>query len=138
MRAVKRDLNRILNVLRYFIEQRGYTQLEVQETLGWGRSYISQLLKQHKALRFDQILLVLNVINVDPGEFWAEVYPPHQVRAFNRRPRGRGRGASIQSGTIDSIELQPLRTLLNAVVKTLTDKQLITTEDFEAAVERFK
>ena len=36
MQKVERDLERILNRLRSAIRERGYTQYEVQETLGWG------------------------------------------------------------------------------------------------------
>ncbi len=74
MRTVDRDLDRILNRLRNAIRERGYTHLEVQETLGWGRSYISQLLSRQKAVRIDQVLAILNVIDVKPADFWAEIY----------------------------------------------------------------
>ncbi len=74
MRKIDRELDRILTLLRNVIRQKGFTQLEVQEALGWGRSYISQLLTKQKSLRVEQILLVLNVINVKPAEFWGEIY----------------------------------------------------------------
>ena len=54
MRRVDRDLDRILTLLRNRIRERGFNQLEVQEALGWGRSYISQLLTQQKSLRIDR------------------------------------------------------------------------------------
>ncbi len=38
MRKVERDLDRILTGLRNAIRERGFTQLEAQEVLGWGRS----------------------------------------------------------------------------------------------------
>ncbi len=53
--------------------QRGYTQLEVQQELGWGRSYISQLVTKQKSPRVEQVLLILGVIGVDPAEFFAEL-----------------------------------------------------------------
>ncbi len=71
---IDRDLDRILTALRNRIRERGYTQMEVQEALGWGRSYISQLLTRQKTLRFEQILQILNVIHLDPAEFWDEIY----------------------------------------------------------------
>ena len=57
MRAVERDLDRILSLLRNRIRERGFTQLEVQETLGWGRSYISQLVTRQKSLRVEHVLM---------------------------------------------------------------------------------
>ena len=37
MQNTARDLDRHLTLLRNRIRQRGFTQLEVQEALGWGR-----------------------------------------------------------------------------------------------------
>ena len=39
-----------------------------------GRSYISQLLTKQKSLRVEQVLLILNVIGVEPRRFFAELY----------------------------------------------------------------
>ena len=74
MRKVDRDLARILTVLQHTIRRRGFTQLEVQEALGWGRSSISLLMTRQKPLRVDQLLRILKVIGVEPGEFWGEVF----------------------------------------------------------------
>ena len=72
--TVERELESVLTLLRNKIRERGFTQLEVQEALGWGRSYISQLLTKQKSLRIEQVLLILNVIGVDPSEFFGELY----------------------------------------------------------------
>ena len=71
---LEKEIDRILTLLRNKIRERGYTQLEVQEKLGWGRSYISQLLTKQKTLRVEQILSILETIDVDPREFYAELY----------------------------------------------------------------
>ncbi len=74
MVRVQREVDRYLTLLRNKIRERGFTQLQVQEALGWGRSYISQLLTRQKALRIEQVLLILSVIGVDPREFFGEIY----------------------------------------------------------------
>ena len=56
----------MLMVLRSKIRGRGLTQLEVQDRLGWGRSYISQLVTRQKSLRVEQLVLILEVIGVEP------------------------------------------------------------------------
>ena len=38
MLSVDRELDRVLTLLRNKIRERGFTQLEVQEALSWGRS----------------------------------------------------------------------------------------------------
>ena len=63
--AVEKEVDRVLNLLRAKIHERGYTQLKVQRALGWGRTYISQLFRKQKSLRFDQILQILEVVEID-------------------------------------------------------------------------
>jgi len=74
MSSIEKEVDRILTLLRNKIRERGFTQLEVQEKLNWGRSYISQLLTKQKSLRVEQVLLILETIKVDPKEFYAELY----------------------------------------------------------------
>jgi transcriptional regulator with XRE-family HTH domain len=62
-----REVERILLHLQHAIRDQGFTQLQVQEALGWGRSYISQLPTRQKSVRLDQVLSILGVIGVDPG-----------------------------------------------------------------------
>ncbi len=74
MHTVERELGRTLRLLRSTIFACGTTQLEVQEPLGWGRSYISQLLTKQKELRVEQVLLILKVLGVAPEDFYTELY----------------------------------------------------------------
>ena len=74
MPNVEKDLDRILAHLRGVIEDRGFTQIEVQNVLGWGPGYISQLVMKQKGLRFDKLLMILNVVGVDPGVFFDRIY----------------------------------------------------------------
>ena len=60
--------------------------MKLQEVLGWGSSYISQLLTRQKALRIEPVLMILNVIGETPQAFFAELYPaarqPDDVRQW--------------------------------------------------------
>ncbi len=136
-RNVDRDLSRILTLLRHRIRERGFTQLEVQATMGWGRSYISQLLTQQKSIRIDQVLQILKVINVDPADFWSEIYPggrfgEHRpVRpAREAAPSPFPDSADVESG------LRRIRILYDGIVWVLTHKNLISADALEAAIER--
>ena len=136
-----RDLDRILTALRNRIRECGLTQLEVQEALGWGRSYISQLLTKQKTLRIEQILLILNVIGLDPAEFWAEVYQFGQFGEVQEtRPSHSAPALFDALDDDDSMLTQARRiqSLLKALVTVLAEKNLITTGEFDAAVERFR
>ncbi len=112
----------------------------MQEALGWGRSYISQLLTKQKTLRIEQILLILNVIGVDPAEFWAEVYRYGEFGAVQEQRPSRSAPALFDALDDDSMSTQARRiqSLLKAVVTVLAEKNLITTGEFDAAVERFR
>ncbi len=123
MKQVERDTNRCLTLLRNKIREKGFTQLEVQAVLGWGRSYISQLFTGTKKLRIEQVLLILNVIEVDPAQFFGELYDlPGPGRQDLGAPEARL-----------PIELERAQSQLKAMVQLLLDKRIITSIDLKAA-----
>ena len=140
-RTVDRDLYRIITALRNRIRAQGYTQLEVQEVLGWGRSYISQLLTRQKALRIEQILQILLVINVAPADFFDEIYPFGDAFSPARpQPARPGRRRAKSSPAYDDLRngLRRLRRSYDGIVRVLIRKNLITEDDLAAAVARFR
>ena len=74
MRDVEEDLVRIRETLRRDIRDRGFTQTEVQEALGWGRNSVSELLNAKKPMRMDQVLRILDAIGVRHADFFGEVF----------------------------------------------------------------
>ncbi|MEM7350847.1 MAG: helix-turn-helix transcriptional regulator [Acidobacteriota bacterium] len=149
MVVLEREIERVLTLLRNKIRERGFTQLEVQEALAWGRSYISQLLTKQKSLRVEQVLLILNVIGVDPGEFYAELYqlsPVDKMRSVEDYSDGRYRSASYNPSSIAEVSdpgmtgefsrsFQELRSLLRGLVRLLVDKNLINVDELTTAVK---
>ncbi len=123
------EVDRYLTLLRNKIRERGFTQLQVQESLGWGRSYISQLLTKQKALRVEQVLLVLSVIGIDPREFFNELYATSFVRAV-AAPR-----ASPEEKARLRRELENLRAMVHGLADLLLGEKLISAEDLSIAVE---
>ena len=124
MWPLEAELDRCLTLIRNKIRAQGFTQLEVQEALGWGRSYISQLLTKQKALRVEQVLLILDVIDVDAAEFFAELYPGPGLRpglSFDARRPARWP------------ELEELRAELKALVEVLIQKGIVTGGDVGSA-----
>ncbi len=125
---VQHEVDRFLTLLRNKIHERGFTQLEVQAALGWGRSYISQLLTRQKALRIEQVLLILGVIDIPAAEFFAELYATAPYRSFGSH----GAAAHPKADTAESVA--KLRAELNGMVDLLLEKKLITAEELSAAV----
>ncbi len=141
MRTVERDLDRVLTRLRNVIRERGFTQLEVQEVLGWGRSYISQLLTKQKTLRVEQIVMILNVISVEPKDFWAEIYQfgPFGAAGTTRRRKGSARASlpSLDEAT-PGADMRRIELLYEGIVNVLKRKDLIATAELADAIARAK
>lgn len=149
MSSAEKELDRVLTLLRNKIRERGFTQLEVQESLAWGRSYISQLLTKQKSLRVEQVLLILEVIGVEPGEFFGELYQyPHsgaRVRGVEygetRRPRNAYEPSAVAEtpSTYDGADVaknfEGVRSLLRGLVLLLVDKNLINVDELTVSVK---
>ncbi len=126
---VEGEIDRLLSLLRDKISQRGFTQMEVQDALGWGRSYISQLLTKQKSARIDQVLAILRVIGVEPQAFFAELYGPAPGAGQRRRlPAPTSRQLPAE---------EPMRThqLIRGLVDVLLSKGLISRQELSKAVE---
>ncbi len=149
MRIVESEIDRVLTLLRNKIREQGFTQLEVQEALSWGRSYISQLLTKQKSLRVEQILLILNVIGVDPGEFYSELYhqaAPERMRALEEYAERGYRSAPYSGSAVNEVadlalpgdfnrSFHELRSLLRGLVRLLVDKSVINVDELTSAVK---
>ena len=133
MRQIESELQRVLTLLRNKIRQRGFTQLEVQEVLGWGRSYISQLLTRQKSLRIEQVLLILKVIGVDPREFFGELFGWPEAPYAASKPALAPLESSVSEAQQRSA--QGLRAELFGLVGLLIEKQVITGEELRSAIE---
>lgn len=132
---IEKEVDRILTLLRNKIRERDFTQLDVQDKLEWGRSYISQLLTKQKSLRVEQVLAILDVISIDPSDFFAELYR-----------WGTPEAAGAQSGGAPSVSFDPareeelrqridqLQASIDRVSRLLMEKRLISLEELEGAV----
>ncbi|MCP3959080.1 MAG: helix-turn-helix domain-containing protein [bacterium] len=137
MRNVHREIDRILAHLRTVVHDRGSTQMEVQDALGWGSSYISQLLTRQKGLRLDQVLMILKVIDVDPATFFDQIYHFNDsVRSLRRSRitsspvRGTPNATALRAG------VRRLRLRLDRLVELLKQKGLISDIELAHAIEK--
>lgn len=145
MASMDKQVEQILTLLRNRIRQSGYTQIEVQRKLHWGRSYLSQLLNGKKALRVEQVLRILEVIGIPARDFYADLYqfprPEARIRNLDEYAQatvpGLGRFTEVLGG--DSKEEDPaenlhnfreLRAMVRAIVQLLVEKEIVSMEDF--------
>ncbi len=68
------EVEEVLDLVGQIMRRQKRTQLEVQEELGWGRSYISQLMNSQKSFRLDQLFTLLDALKVRPAVFFSELY----------------------------------------------------------------
>ncbi len=133
MRQVDLEVDRYLALLRAKIREQGFTQLEVQQALSWGRFYISQILNRQKCLRYEQVLLILNVIGVDPAAFFAELYglegPP------GPRSRLGSSKAKVSSNGDLAREIGRVKATLQSLVGLLLGKRIVTGRDRRASMQ---
>ncbi len=101
----------------------------MQAELGWGRSYISQLLTRQKCLRMEQVLLILGVIGIQPAEFFSELYLAQPYGAEHLAPTS----GAVEAPVASSQGLRDLRALVHRLADCLINKEFITAEDLAAA-----
>ncbi len=105
-----------LTLLGRKIREQCFTELEIEDVLGWAKGHIRQLNLGLKGLHFDQVLSILGVIGVEPAAFFAELYsmPPRDVG-----PRG---------------ELAELSAMADGLVNLLVENERITAGELARAV----
>ncbi len=135
MVSVGKEVDRMLKLLREKIRDKGFTQLKVQEALGWGRTYISQLFRKQKSLRFDQILSILEVIDIDAGLFFAEFYAlPHPE--IDEDDRRYDRRALMYARRRPSPEIEELREIVDAMTRLLIQKGFLDPTELDEAFKQ--
>lgn len=146
---IEKEVDRILTLLRNKIRERGFTQLEVQEKLNWGRSYISQLLTKQKSLRVEQVLMILETINVNPKDFYAELYQfsrpdfrVHGMEGYAEAQFGEPliNPALLAEGAAESYtefyrNYRQLRAMVRGLVQLMVDKDIVSLEEIIAAAK---
>lgn len=132
--AVDKEVDRMLKLLREKIRDQGFTQLKVQQALGWGRTYISQLFRKQKSLRFDQILQILEVIEVDARDFFSEFYYLSNGEIGKLYPFSGTRPAVTQSWADEAVRAEGNQSVALGVARLLLDKGVITKEELDAVV----
>ncbi|MCP3960873.1 MAG: helix-turn-helix transcriptional regulator [bacterium] len=131
MHNVERQVDRVLTLLQDKIRGRGFTQLQIQDALGWGRSYISQLVTKQKSLRVEQVLLILQVIGIEPADFFGELY----LQGGVHRAGPWGGPPPVQTEQVEEIRhgLADTRAMLASLLQVLTERGVITRDDLAAA-----
>ena len=73
----------VLDHLRTVIRRSGRSQLDIQKTLGWGRSSISQIMTGQKRPTIPALFEILGELGVEASAFFLELYSSEIYAAVN-------------------------------------------------------
>ncbi len=111
---VESQVRKLQTLLERKIEERGYTQLEVEKAVGWEKGTLDRLLTGEVELSVKQAFMILGVIGVDPEAFFAELY-------------------GLASGALPA-ELAELKSVVGSVVNLLVKNGVVTADAVVSAV----
>lgn len=78
------ELERVLRHLRLVIFLSKLSQRDIEERLGFSRGHLSQILGGTVELKWWQLLAILSVLEIEPGDFFAELFPRRRHRTLER------------------------------------------------------
>ncbi len=71
MSQVEQELEALRKTIDTLIRKSGFTQQQLEEAIGWGRSFISQMVNDRKELRVEPILRILEKLGMTFSQFCA-------------------------------------------------------------------
>src|SRR5262245_58447431 len=72
---VEEEVRRATKLLETVMQAAGLTRKELDQRLGAGPGYVSQVLTGRMELKLRHILAILQVLDVDPSIFFQTLYP---------------------------------------------------------------
>lgn len=128
--SIEEEVRRATKLLETVMQATGLTRKELDQRLGAGSGYVSQVLTGRMELKFRHILAILQALEVDPSVFFQTLYPGDRptsdqvvMEEFLKRFQklGFGGGPPPQTATIDPQELE--RLVQSAVRAALGEKK---------------
>lgn len=117
MPDVGSEVRRTLERLRFLIYMSSLNQRQVEARAGFSKGYLSQLLGGNIELKFRHLIAILDAAGVEPGAFFADLYPRRPNRllqaldGFQSRSRPFDRPLRIQLARLYGIGLESLADL---------------------------
>lgn len=129
--TIEDEVRRATKLLETVMQATGLTRKELDQRLGAGPGYVSQVLTGRMELKFRHVLAILRALDVEPNVFFQTLYPGDRpssdqavMEEFLKRFQKLGLGAAPppQPPAVDSRELE--RLVENAVRAALGEKEL--------------
>jgi transcriptional regulator with XRE-family HTH domain len=128
-RPVEEQVERLRRALRHRIRDAGVSMREMEDRLGMGRDYLSQLLRGSMDLKAKHVLGVLAELGADPGEFFAELFPSTLALHLDQARQDEEFIAIRQDISIE---------VIRNIVRTLRERGFISAEEAARLLEPFE
>ena len=138
--TIEDEVRRATKLLETVMQAAGLTRKELDQRLGAGPGYISQVLTGRMELKFRHILAILRALDVEPSVFFQTLYPGDRpssdqavMEEFLKRFQKLGFGASPppQPPAVDPRELE--RLVQSAVRAALGDPTEAPAKDIQGS-----
>lgn len=127
--TIEDEVRRATKLLETVMQTAGLTRKELDQRLGAGSGYVSQVLTGRMELKFRHVLAILHALDVDPSVFFQTLYPGDRpssdqtvMEEFLKRFQKLGLGGTPppQPPAVDPRELE--RLVQSAVRAALGDR----------------
>jgi transcriptional regulator with XRE-family HTH domain len=127
--TVEDEVRRATKLLETVMQAAGLTRKELDQRLGSGPGYVSQVLTGRMELKFRHVLAILRALDVDPSVFFQTLYPGDRsssdqvvLEEFLKRFQKLGFGASPPPQP-PAVDPQELERLVESAVRAALDKE---------------
>ncbi len=130
--TIEDEVRRATKLLETVMQAAGLTRKELDQRLGAGPGYVSQVLTGRMELKFRHILAILRALDVEPSVFFQTLYPESRpssdavvmeefLRRFQKLGFGGGKAASPPPSP--ALEPQELEKLIQNAVRAALAEQ---------------
>lgn len=143
--AIDDEVRRATKLLETVMQAAGLTRKDLDQKLGAGPGYVSQVLTGRMELKFRHILAILHALQVEPSVFFQTLYPEDRpstdavvMEEFLRRFQKLGFGAQAAppSPSVEPRELE--RMIQNAVRAALAGQSAASAPAERPRAERLR
>ena len=118
------EVRRATKLLETVMQAAGLTRKDLDQRLGAGPGYVSQVLTGRMELKFRHVLAILRALDVEPGVFFQTLYPENRpatdavvMEEFLRRFQKLGFGAQPAPAPNPALDPQELERMIQNAVR---------------------
>jgi transcriptional regulator with XRE-family HTH domain len=122
--AIDDEVRRATKLLETVMQAAGLTRKDLDQKLGAGPGYVSQVLTGRMELKFRHILAILHALDVDPSVYFQTLYPENRpssdavvMEEFLRRFQKLGFGAPPAPPSGPPVNPQDLEQIIQSAVR---------------------